>query len=894
MKNLLVLFVLVFALTNVNATHNRAGQISYKHISNLTYEITVTTFTDPDATGADRCTLDVHFGDGSMETVNRSNGVLNNRCTANVNTGDGELIYQNTIRKNRYITTHTYAGPGSYIITMSDPNRVDNIQNIPNSVSVPFFLRSTLVISSTVGPNTSPDLFYYPVDNGCMQKPYFHNPGAVDPDGDSLHFSFSVCYGDDGKPIPGYVLPNEINPNGMNNLEIDEQSGTLSWITPQAFGDFNVCILIQEFRRDTVSGQVIKVGDVLRDMQMTIGACDNDPPTYDPLPDECVLANDTVKRAIRFNDVGDLLTLTGSGLPLNLNISPAKFNQPVIELDSVESVFYWETLCDHIRTRSYQMVFRAADNRQLSELVNFSTLNVLIVGPPSNFIDAEPKGNSVQLSWSVNPCDNAVGYKIYRKIDSLGYVPDKCVVGVPAFTGYKLIAKVSSYNLVNYTDDNDGEGLVHGHKYCYMITGVYPDGVESLPTFEACTQLKKDVPVITRVSIRNTSESFGRDTVMWASPTELDDTVQFLGPYQYRIYRKINDFPFEQIGLTNIVNNIEDGDTMFVDENLNTKDDFLSYKIELTSGVDVVGETQKAQSLYLQAKGLDRSMLLTWDVQVPWTNYFYEVHRFNELLQLYELLDTAYGTQFIDSGLINETSYCYLVKSIGKYSTSGFIDPLINWSQISCAAPTDTIPPCNPLNIVVEGDCDLDRTYLFWENPKIECGDDIWKYRIYYAPKLGDEYEFIYETVDADETEYEKISPYSIAGCYEITALDSSGNESIAEDRFCIDNCPNYRLPNVFTPGGDGANDFFVPLPYKHVESINMKIYDRWGSLVFKATNPAIGWDGRHFLTNRILPSGVYFYVCTVNEIRLTGIEPMELKGTVTIFNQKDRNPTSN
>ena len=73
-----------------------------------------------------------------------------------------------------------------------------------------------------------------------------------------------------------------------------------------------------------------------------------------------------------------------------------------------------------------------------------------------------------------------------------------------------------------------------------------------------------------------------------------------------------------------------------------------------------------------------------------------------------------------------------------------------------------------------------------------------------------------------------------------------------------------------------------------------MKIYDRWGSLVFKATNPAIGWDGRHFLTNRILPSGVYFYVCTVNEIRLTGIEPMELKGTVTIFNQKDRNPTSN
>jgi gliding motility-associated-like protein len=123
----------------------------------------------------------------------------------------------------------------------------------------------------------------------------------------------------------------------------------------------------------------------------------------------------------------------------------------------------------------------------------------------------------------------------------------------------------------------------------------------------------------------------------------------------------------------------------------------------------------------------------------------------------------------------------------------------------------------------------------------------------------------------------------SIAGCYAITAIDSFGNESEMGDALCIDNCPVYELPNIFTPGGDGTNDFFRPFPYKFIESIDLTIYNRWGVEVFRTNDPEIMWNGT-FTNGEPLPSGVYYYVCSVNEIRLTGIVTRVIYDHVTIL----------
>jgi gliding motility-associated-like protein len=124
----------------------------------------------------------------------------------------------------------------------------------------------------------------------------------------------------------------------------------------------------------------------------------------------------------------------------------------------------------------------------------------------------------------------------------------------------------------------------------------------------------------------------------------------------------------------------------------------------------------------------------------------------------------------------------------------------------------------------------------------------------------------------------------SIAGCYAVTAVDSFGNESAIINEFCVDNCPEYELPNIITINGDSINDFFIPIKNRFVKDIDLKIYNRWGSLMFETTDPAIHWDGKNKQSNLPCVSGTYYYICEVHMIRYTGIETKKLKGFVQIL----------
>ena len=73
---------------------------------------------------------------------------------------------------------------------------------------------------------------------------------------------------------------------------------------------------------------------------------------------------------------------------------------------------------------------------------------------------------------------------------------------------------------------------------------------------------------------------------------------------------------------------------------------------------------------------------------------------------------------------------------------------------------------------------------------------------------------------------------------------------------------PDYTLyiPNAFTPNKpDGHNDKFhisgINLPD---EDFNIRIYNRFGTLVFSSSNPAFEWDGK--LNGELLPQGTYVY----------------------------------
>ena len=69
-------------------------------------------------------------------------------------------------------------GPSPYIISVEDPNRNENIINIPNSVNIVFYLETKLYINPFQGINNSPVLLNPPIDNACVNQIYIHNPGA--------------------------------------------------------------------------------------------------------------------------------------------------------------------------------------------------------------------------------------------------------------------------------------------------------------------------------------------------------------------------------------------------------------------------------------------------------------------------------------------------------------------------------------------------------------------------------------------------------------------------------------------------------------------------------------------------------------------------------------------
>ena len=66
------------------------------------------------------------------------------------------------------------------------------------------------------------------------------------------------------------------------------------------------------------------------------------------------------------------------------------------------------------------------------------------------------------------------------------------------------------------------------------------------------------------------------------------------------------------------------------------------------------------------------------------------------------------------------------------------------------------------------------------------------------------------------------------------------------------------RVPNVFTPDGNGKNDEFR-VSYRSLREFHCWVYNRWGKLVYQWTDPAKGWDGT--INGRPAAEGAYFYV---------------------------------
>jgi len=69
--------------------------------------------------------------------------------------------------------------------------------------------------------------------------------------------------------------------------------------------------------------------------------------------------------------------------------------------------------------------------------------------------------------------------------------------------------------------------------------------------------------------------------------------------------------------------------------------------------------------------------------------------------------------------------------------------------------------------------------------------------------------------------------------------------------------------PNVFTPNGDGINDFFIVKSSNDQHKVSLKVYTRAGVLIFSIEAKLCVWDGRS-LDGKDMADGVYYYTAEV------------------------------
>lgn len=888
-KFFLVSVIVLLSWAHAFATHNRAGEITYTHISGYKYGITVTTYTriGPTIT-ADRCELTVYFGDGDSAKAGRTNGPIAGCAPYH----EGVAISTDT-KLNIYYIEHTYPGPGNYGITMEDQNRNAGICNIPGSVDASFFLRTELVINPFLPPNSSPTLLNPPIDNACVGQCFEHNPGAFDAEGDSLYYRLTICYAN-GAPIFGYTLP----PN-MSSSSINHFTGDIDWCVPTTICQYNIAIIIEEWKLFPGSYERYYAGNILRDMQIDVASCSNTQPTVDPINDTCVVAGNNLHFDVDAADAdNNLVSLTATGGPFVM--TPAATFSSTSAIGSAHGTFNWTPNCSEVQLLPYLVTFKATDNDLPTPLVNFESMSIRVIAPAPTALTATPSGASIILNWAAPSCSSLTGtnplkgYMIYRKNACDPWTPNVCETGVPSYTGYTFIGTVLAPT-TTFTDNNGGAGLTPGVDYSYIVVAYYADGSESIASNYACAHLVKDVPLITNVSVISTGTN---DTIWthWLKPegssTNLD-TIVNPPPYEFRLMKAsgaTGTLLFTTAASYNYSAYWQMTDTGFVQPALDTRDSAYTYRVDFYSNGIFKGSTHTASSVYLSSTPGDKKVNLTWQEFVPWTNYRYDIYRKLPSSTIYTYLDSSFVQSYTDTSLVNGFTYCYKVVSVGQYSDPGLPRPLYNHSEIHCEVPMDLTPPCQP-PFQVSSDCGVENNVLTWLNPNHACGDnDAVQYNVYFSPNTTDPLTVIHSTTDMNDTIYSHVYNYdgvlSVAGCYAVTAVDSAGNESPIVTKLCVDNCPSYELPNVFTPNGDDHNDFFTPLPnYRYVKDIDIHIYNRWGLLMFKTSDPAILWDGKNIDSNMPCSDGTYYFVCTVNEIRLEGIVPRVIKGFVQLIN---------
>ncbi|MCB9194476.1 MAG: gliding motility-associated C-terminal domain-containing protein [Flavobacteriales bacterium] len=331
----------------VQASHVTGGSIYWNSLGGNQYEFTLVLYRDCSGIDLDASyTLDLNSSCGSTSvTVDLlPNGVteVSQLCDNAVSTCQGgtypgveQYVYTGVVTLSPcsdWTASWDLCCRNPAILNLVDPDLQDG------------YLQGEL--NNLDGPaNSSPIFTNAPIPYVCLDYPVVYSYGAVDPDGDSLSYSFISAMGPGGTPL-GYNAPYTPN-EPIPGISLDPVTGLVTFTPTAIQGNYVVVVQVDEYDDN---GNII--GTVIRDMQFVVISCTNNPPdpfagtienfsgsgssTGDYAIDMCESNNFCFDAVYTDPDVGQSLSLTTN---IQQNLPGATFT--VTGTNPLTATFCW-------------------------------------------------------------------------------------------------------------------------------------------------------------------------------------------------------------------------------------------------------------------------------------------------------------------------------------------------------------------------------------------------------------------------------------------------------------------------------------------------------------------------------------------------------------------------
>lgn len=813
------------------------------------------------------------------------NDIQNSTCNGGSLPGFEKYVYQTTV---------TLPPCDGWTVTfeLCCRNPATNVQNADGAN----FVMSTTIYTEDNQCNTTPAVTAAPQPYVCVNENVSYNLGAFEPDGDSIVFSLVDAYATPTNTVNYQAGYSGVEP--IPGITINPNTGAVNF-TPTVTGNFIVVIQMNEYNEN---GNLLSTTNY--DFQFTVQNCSNNSPNNNGNgvinidgaailegPDEISMClNETTCLDLVFSDddPDDVLTVTS-----NLeNIFPNATmtldgDNPVTatvcfdaldeEETNVVTFLIQDGACPIQGQNNYTLTVNSIECDGCFLNVNANVINCMDIEGSLSFINAPETGQLIIQDCYGDqiiidpPFETGEGFLF----DNLPEMPDEC--------------EITAWFTDQVEDENCEGSIIVGFEEFLISLNVTPDILVECPT---------DDPFDLFANASGGSEPY---TFIWYDDENLTNQIDTgdniaVDPenetttYYVQVEGGCGETTTESVTIT-----FDLPDPLTIDYDDEVIQDCPSDEVSISLN-DIQGGNEPYTIIWEDASGttIDNDTMATAVLPNETTTYTVTVMDDcgDEVTGEITVTVDYDGVQVIlDDEYTIECPGDEVILTAEAFS--GTEPYQYSWSNGDMGAEISVYPESETSFTVTVTDACGDQTtatttvFLMDYDPLLVTVDDVQgcpeSFATVTAEAEGGAGEYTYNWPQLEGVDSEGNTASFLMGeegsTFNMTVIDKCGNFAQAIFEIEVVNC-DIIIPNVITPNNDGVNDAFHVRNLEFHPNTQLRIFNRWGNLVFETNDYDNDWRGvKNNGTD--LSDGTYFYILTLT----TDSEVFE--GTVKISRGK-------